>query len=125
VRPAAAALAAAVLAAGCGSEAAAAPRDCGGYKVAHDPPSAVERNQNACLLDALAAEEAATLEVTRATIEGDPLTTTYTVRDGGRIELVVDTTRDRYGPQAVTRLACTGLRETNGLLEDSGCRQAS
>ena len=128
MRPALAGLAAAALLAGCGSEAETdeplAVRDCGRYDLAHDPPSDVEREQNQCLLDALAGEEAATLVVTRATIEGDPITTTYEAREGGAIELAVDTTRDRYGPQAVSTLRCDGLREADGVLEAGGCEPA-
>jgi hypothetical protein len=123
-----AAFAAALLVAGCGSEdetaEPAAPRDCGRYELAHDPPSSAERERNRCLLEAIDAGEPATLVVTRATIEGDPLTTTYRVRDGGAVELVVDTTADRYGPQTVSTLRCEGLRESNGVLEGSGCEEA-
>jgi hypothetical protein len=123
-----AALATALLVAGCGSgeETAepAAPRDCGRYELAHDQPSAAERERNRCLLDAIDDGEPATLVVTRATIEGDPHTTTYNARGGGAIELVVDTTEDRYGPQAVSTLRCEGLREADGVLEGSGCEEA-
>jgi hypothetical protein len=120
--------AAALLLVGCGSEEEtaepAAPHDCGRYELAHDPPSEAEREQNRCLLEAIEAAEPATLVVTRATIEGDPITTTYHARDGGSVELVVDTTDDRYGPQAVSTLRCEGLREANGVLEGSGCEEA-
>jgi hypothetical protein len=128
VRAAVAALAAALLVAGCGSEEEtaepAAPRNCGRYELAHDPPSSAERGQNRCLLDAIDAGEPATLVVTRATIEGDPITTTYRALDGGAIELVVDTTDDRYGPQTVSTLQCEGLREARGVLEGDGCEEA-
>jgi hypothetical protein len=128
VRSALAGLVAVALLAGCGSEAEtdepAAVRDCGRYDLAHDLPSDSEREQNRCLLDALDRAEEATLVVTRATVEGDPLTTTYEARVGGTIELVVDTTQDRYGPQAVSTLRCDGLRETIGILEGSGCEPA-
>jgi hypothetical protein len=128
VRAAPAALAAALLVAGCGSEEETAepapPRDCGRYELAHDAPSGAERERNRCLLDAIDANEPATLVVTRATIEGDPITTTYHARDGGAIELVVDTTDDRYGPQSVSTLRCEGLREVNGVLEGDGCEEA-
>jgi hypothetical protein len=128
VRAAPAALAAALLVAGCGSEEEtaepAAPHDCGSYELAHDAPTAAERERNRCLLDALEAGEPAALVVTRATIEGDPITTTYHARDGGAVELVVDTTDDRYGPQTVSTLRCESLREADGVLEGAGCKEA-
>ena len=129
MRSAAAGLAGAALLVGCGSEAEteqpAAPRDCGRYELAHGPPSVADQDRNRCLLDALDAGDAATLVVTRATIEGDPITTTYEVGDGRSIELVVDTTEDRYGPQSVATLRCTDLRESNGVLEGTGCEGGS
>ena len=129
MRPGLAGLAAAAaLVAGCGSEEdeaePAAPRDCGRYELAHDPPPAAEREQNRCLLDAVDAGEPARLVVTRATIEGDSITTIYEAREGGSVELVVDTTGDRYGPQSVSTLRCDSVREADGVLEGSACDEA-
>jgi hypothetical protein len=46
---------------------------------------------------------------TRPTTEGDPITTVFRVYGPGTVEVVEDTTLDRFGAQAVTRYACSDL----------------
>jgi hypothetical protein len=127
VRAALAAAAIVLSSAGCGSEGETdepAARSCGSYENAHEPPSAEQREGNRCVLDAMAADEAARLVVTRTTIEGDPIVTTISVHARDRVELVVDGTQDRFGDGSVETLECTGLRELDGFLEGTGCEAA-
>jgi hypothetical protein len=46
---------------------------------------------------------------TRPTVEGDPITTVFRVYGPGNVEVVEDTTRDRFGAQVVTLYSCSGL----------------
>lgn len=88
-------LAVAVAAVAC-SEGAAPPRaGCGSYVLDH--VTQVPQPALDCLAEALRDRRPLSLRVTRPTIEGDPVPTTYTPLPDGRIEIVSDTSKDRYG----------------------------
>lgn len=64
----------------------------------------------------------AELVVSRPTTEGDPIVTRYRVGpDVVGVEVVVDTTADRFGPQQVSRADCAGFDAAHELL---GCDDA-
>ncbi len=52
---------------------------------------------------------------TRLTIEGDPITYVYRILGFQRFEIFVDSTRDRFGAQAWTRLDCRSLNVQAGF----------
>ena len=126
-------LATAALLAGCGGDEETAPepdetrrgaRQCGAYENLNEPVTDAQREANRCILDALEAGEPATLVVTRATVEGDPIVTHVTVHASDQVELVVDDTKDRFGSGKVETLFCTGLRERGDFLEGTDCEPA-
>ena len=126
-------LATAALLTGCGGDEETAPepgetrrgaRQCGAYENLNEPVTGAQREANRCILDALEAGEPATLVVTRATVEGDPIVTHITVHATDHVELVVDDTKDRFGNGTVETLFCTGLHESGGLLEGTDCEPA-
>lgn len=118
---------------GCGSEEAAetggAPHgqravvDCGSYENPNRPPTSAEEEANECLIEALDARRPAKLVATLTTVEGDPIAHTFTVTEAGRVELVVDATKDAYGG-GVQYYTCTGLSQSAGRLAWTGCTQA-
>ena len=62
-----------------------------------------------CLLTAFQSGAGAELISTRATEEGDPVTSYYRVHENGTIELFVDATHDRFGARTWGRYSCGTL----------------
>jgi hypothetical protein len=80
--------------------------DCGTYQLGQGeelPRSAIR-----CFEQALASGRPAVLTFSRPTTEGDPIVLTYRSDSTGRVDEIIDTTRDRWGPQRVVRRTCTG-----------------
>jgi hypothetical protein len=122
-----AAFAVVVALAGCaddGDEGAAGAVDCGSYERLNAPVTAEQREQNACFLEALRAGRPATLRVTLATVEGDPVPATLRVVGVDRLEYVHDARQDRYGSGEVETFVCTGLDDRDGQLVPTGCEPA-
>jgi len=116
----------------CGSPEAAAPLplppsasasgsalDCGVFVL--DQGESVPAAAGRCLLEALAAGQPARLRVTSPTTEGDPIPTTYTTRPDGRVDVVVDTRQDQFGPRSVTRQTCAAPVLADRGLELGDC----
>jgi hypothetical protein len=128
------AVAVAVLAlAGCGSddEAAgdapqAAPdvEDCGSYESRNEAPTDETREKNRCLLGAFEAGREAKLVVTLSTVEGDPITHYFTVTDVREVEVLIDGTKDAFGPGDWYASTCTGLSEMSGRISWTGCTKS-
>lgn len=80
--------------------------DCGTFTLSQGEqfPEAAAR----CLIDAASAGRPARLQVTRPTVEGDPIPITYTSGEDGRVEVVTDSRQDKWGQQVITRETCTG-----------------
>jgi hypothetical protein len=80
-----------------------------------------------CLIDAYARCEPKRLEVTRYTIEGDPIVTTYAVGPRGAkgCDLIasVDSSKDRFGSKGVRTEVCSGLQATADCpwISPTGC----
>lgn len=98
--------------------------DCGRYENLNRPggPTEEERAADRCFLDAFEQGRPAALVVTRATVEGDPITTFLRVLPGGRISSVVDGTQDSFGSGEWAAYECTGL-SAGDWLEPTGCEQ--
>ena len=118
--------------AGCGNEDevdADAPQaepdveDCGSYESLNAPPEEGEAEKNRCLLDAFEDGREAKLVVTLATVEGDPLVHYFTVTESGQLELLVDSTKDKFGSGSWHAQTCTGLEERHGRLSWTGCAE--
>ena len=115
----------------CGSPEAAAPLsppsasgsgsvlDCGVFVL--DQGETVPAAAGRCLLEALSAGQPARLRVTSPTTEGDPIPTTYTTRPDGRVDVVVDTRQDQFGPRSVTRQTCAAPVLADRGLELGDC----
>jgi hypothetical protein len=71
-----------------------------------------------CLLAAFQAGEGAELISTRASEEGDPITTYYRVHENGTVEIFVDATRDRLGSQRWERYRCDRLASSDDVHPD-------
>jgi hypothetical protein len=85
---------------------AAASTDCGTFDLPQGeslPDSAVR-----CLVEAVRAGRPARLQVTRPTVEGDPIPVTYTAGTDGRVEVITDSRQDSFGTPIITRETCTG-----------------
>ena len=98
-------------------ETAPRPIDCGSYSydaMRSTPAPPHERAMGQCLLDAARTGRPATLTVEWGTIEGDPITERYTVEGRGRILLIHDASKDRYGGD-IERLRCEAVE-----LDDRG-----
>ena len=83
---------------------------CGLYSVdwVYDPPD-LHLTEQQCLVDAFEAGTPAVLVQTAGTAEGDPIITEYTVLERHLVEVVTDSTRDKFGPQKVTTYRCREL----------------
>jgi hypothetical protein len=77
---------------------------CGSFELGQGETLTVEAAN--CLLDSAEAKRAATLTQTAPTIEGDPITTTFTARTDGRIDVATDSREDRYGADEITYDTC-------------------
>ena len=75
-----------------------------------------------CFLNAYQKGQPAEFTSTRLTIEGDPITSIYRVLGPGKVEIFVDTTRDKFGAPGWTRLDCATLAasQTIGTQPDFG-----
>jgi len=69
-----------------------------------------DEKARACLWDAYQAGKAASVALTRHTIEGDPITLTLRVHSGSSIELV-ENNQDRFGPRGVRTSTCSTLEQ--------------
>jgi hypothetical protein len=78
----------------------------------------------ACVVDAAKARRPARLEETRPTIEGDPIFTTYVVRADGTVEVIRDTSKDKFGANSITKEICTGPVADRGMLTFADCTPA-
>ena len=97
---------------------------CGEYENRNEPVSPDELRKNRCILDALDQGRQAELIKTLHGIDGGPQIEYVRVLGADRIEVFVDATRDveHRGPDW-SRWLCHDLQETNGYLEQLGCRE--
>jgi hypothetical protein len=58
-----------------------------------------------------------------STVEGDPIVQYLFVRAKRDVLVVIDTTRDAFGPRGWVRLRCTRLLARDDRLGWTGCRQ--
>lgn len=133
VRLVAASGAAALVLAGCGTAGSAteggSPEggtpaetvDCGKVSLGQGQTT-VPAAQLRCLSDASAAGSPATLAVLALTVEGDIITTTYTVVDTGRVRMIVDSTQDRFAGDGagITQQTCD-LGTAGGQVTVTNC----
>jgi hypothetical protein len=100
--------------------------DCGRYTNMNWPATSTERSKNRCFVTAFRRGARATLITLRATVEGDPITMYYRVLGARRMEMIVDTREDRYGPRGWFRNICTGVSASANYRSfyPSGCRRA-
>jgi hypothetical protein len=98
---------------------------CGEYEDRNEPYSPEQLRMNRCILDALDQGRQAELLRTLHGIDGGPHIDYLRVLGADRIEVFVDATRDsESGPNARwSRWLCHDLQETNGYLEQVGCRE--
>jgi hypothetical protein len=99
--------------------AAVAAADCGTFELSqaeHAPATAID-----CFVDAVRAGRPAELRITRPTVEGDPIPTTYVAGADRRIEVTTDTTRDNFGPRLVHRQVCVDPVVVRGGLTFAQC----
>ena len=68
-----------------------------------------------CFWDAYRAQRPTEFVSTRLTIEGDPITSIYGVVAGGRVQIFIDSTQDRYSDRGWQRLDCSTLATVQSL----------
>ncbi|GAA1849354.1 DUF4362 domain-containing protein [Asanoa iriomotensis] len=92
-----------------------ATQDCGAFifRQGQKVPASVVQ----CVIEAAEARRPARLVITRPTVEGDPITTSYAVAVDGRVEVTIDARADRFGSGNVERQTCTGptVQDAHGL----------
>jgi hypothetical protein len=120
---------AAFVAASAGAVSAAASQSpssypsCGQYRTPPLKPTVWPSFGNRCILEARRRGRNARLVIVSATVEGDPIVTYIFVR--GRVFpvlVVVDATRDDFGPRVWTQRECGRMTERDGLLAFERCR---
>ncbi|HZM83268.1 MAG TPA: hypothetical protein VFC19_46740 [Candidatus Limnocylindrales bacterium] len=98
---------------------AAGETDCGTFVLQQGKGLAEEAMR--CFIDAAAQGRPARLMESRLTVEGDPIISLYRVKAGGGIEVIRDTTRDRYGNHGIVTETCTGPVADRGFLMFAHC----
>jgi hypothetical protein len=96
---------------------------CGQYRTSPLEPAVWPLPANRCILEARRRGRNARLVIVSATVEGDPIVTYIFVR--GRmfpVLVVVDATRDDFGPRVWTQRECGRMTERAGSLEFGKCR---
>lgn len=88
--------------------------DCGKVDLLRSGCSADVEALVACFNTELDAGRPATLSWRRFSVEGDPIVTTVFTTSSPPVSEFVDTRADAFGPQAVTKRACTGLQTIPG-----------
>jgi riboflavin biosynthesis pyrimidine reductase len=85
-------------------------------------PAASDLRAYFCMVDALRAGRKARLAIVSFTIEGDPIVT-YVFVNGRRrpVLVVVDATRDDFGPRVWTQRRCRRVSLREGELTLGGC----
>jgi len=116
----AALLGAAALAACSPNPVAEAGMRCGSYAIPQGTPG-IRADKLDCLSAAYAEGRAVTLSVTELTTEGDPIVTTYTTTPDRKLDVVVDSTADAFGPGGVAHYACNAATFTLGRVDTAGC----
>lgn len=100
--------------------------DCGAEEQGHG--GKVNQAGRNCLLQNFAAGTPAVFSTSRLTTEGDPIIWTIRVRSKERVDVDVDTTRDKFGERKVTHYTCRSLaprvraNERHERLEVTGCK---
>lgn len=101
--------------------------ECGTEQLGHDL-AGINEEARKCLLEKFASGTPARFVTSRPTSEGDPITWTVRVMAKDRVEVDVDTTKDKFGEQKVTHYVCTSLANIippnarhYQLLEVKGC----
>jgi hypothetical protein len=95
--------------------------DCGSFHLEQGeglPDSALR-----CFIDGVAAGHPVQLEETRLTVEGDPIPVTYRADVHGRVEVIIDSRRDNFGNQIISRQTCTGPVRVQGRLSFARCSE--
>ena len=104
-------------------------RDCGALEFDQCTGEAIEPTDQTlinCITGAWASCEAASLEVSEPTIEGDPILTTYFVvptDEGCELTRFIDSTQDAFGDGLLHQYTCTDLTELGECpgLSAEGC----
>jgi hypothetical protein len=84
-----------------------------------------------CFWDAYQRGQPAEFISTRLTVEGDPITTTYRVLSAGKVEVFMNTTQDKFGPEGWARFDCQTLASMTSIAEgpdfgvDDSCTQTT
>ena len=97
---------------------------CGDVTLAQGATAGVPESALTCFTTALADERRVTLTVTEPTVEGDPVTTTYTALLGNHVQVDVDSSKDAFAGMnpTVSRQVCTGASVAHGRLLLAGCQ---
>jgi hypothetical protein len=106
-----------------GGSAPLSDNDCGRYESLNQPPTPEQEAMNRCLLDAFESGGPASLQVTLATVEGDPITHYFSVMEPGTVQVVVDGTEDKFGDGKWHASTCTALTQASGRLAWTGCTE--
>ena len=98
----------------------AAQTRCGSYAIPQGTPG-IPADLLTCLSSAYADGRTATLAVTELTTEGAPVVTTYTTTPARTLDVVVDSTADKFGPGGIAHYECNAATFTLGRVDVAGC----
>ena len=130
MKPLAAVIAAAFVAASAGTVSAASSQSpstyssCGQYRTPPLKPTAWPLRANRCILEARRRGRKARLVIVSVTVEGDPIVSYIFVRGPVffPVLVVVDATRDDFGPRVWTQRECRRMTGRAGSLEFGDCK---
>jgi hypothetical protein len=130
VKPLVAVIVAAFVAVSAGAASAASSQSpstypsCGQYRTPPLKPTAWPLRANRCILEARRRGRKARLVIVSVTVEGDPIVSYIFVRGHVffPVLVVVDATRDDFGPRVWTQRECGRMTERSGSLEFGDCR---
>jgi hypothetical protein len=84
-----------------------AATNCGEEVAGYNGPVNVAARE--CFWAAYEQRRPAEFQTTRPTIEGDPITWTYRIREGGAVEVIIDSRQDMFSNRGITFLDCRDL----------------
>ena len=87
---------------------------CGEEVAGHNGPLNVAARE--CFWAAYEQRRPAEFRTTRPTIEGDPITLTYRIREGGVVEVIIDSRQDTFSNRGITFLECRELVRLDDLV---------
>ena len=82
---------------------------CGAERNRNEPQRKINAAARRCFLEGNAAHRPVVFVLSQTSVEGDPIVTIYRSDDTGRIEVLIDATRDKFGSGKWERQHCNSV----------------